>query len=346
MEVTCEKCGTTYRLDESKISPKGTKVRCMKCKNEFMVFPPSKDMEDLDALERTQPIQKDVLPVAETSVEAENMEDELISDESWDKIFSEIEGKEKKEEIVTKTEDFEKAIQEESEPSLDKTKEEEIIPPKDTTPEPELKTENFDETPFITEEEEIEAKEEKAEPVKKAEEEPIFPTYHAPEEEEEKKRISFKAFALIILLLVIIGGGAALYFTGFYKNFFKKTNLPPFLLERLRGSEEYINGKTIYIIKGKIRNSSSKAKRYIQLQVLLFDKNGKIIKTTTVYAGKDLPSSKIKSMDMASLRRVIVSLRSTTPVKPKSITPFTAIFISPKGEAEDFQVKIVDAPNA
>ena len=51
-------------------------------------------------------------------------------------------------------------------------------------------------------------------------------------------------------------------------------------------------------------------------------------------------------MDMASLRRVIVSLRSTTPVKPKSITPFTAIFISPKGEAEDFQVKIVDAPNA
>ncbi len=40
MIIQCDKCGARYRLDESKISERGTKVRCTKCNSVFVVTPP------------------------------------------------------------------------------------------------------------------------------------------------------------------------------------------------------------------------------------------------------------------------------------------------------------------
>lgn len=40
MIVTCEQCSRRFHLDESRIPPSGSKVRCSRCKHVFKVFPP------------------------------------------------------------------------------------------------------------------------------------------------------------------------------------------------------------------------------------------------------------------------------------------------------------------
>jgi predicted Zn finger-like uncharacterized protein len=39
--VTCEKCSTRFRLDESRIPPTGARVRCSRCKHAFLLPPPA-----------------------------------------------------------------------------------------------------------------------------------------------------------------------------------------------------------------------------------------------------------------------------------------------------------------
>jgi predicted Zn finger-like uncharacterized protein len=41
MILTCEKCDTSFSFDESLIKPSGSKVRCSKCRNVFVVQPPA-----------------------------------------------------------------------------------------------------------------------------------------------------------------------------------------------------------------------------------------------------------------------------------------------------------------
>ena len=63
MIVQCDACSTKFRLDDSKVTAKGVKVRCTKCQNVFVVMPPSppqeetapKTEESFDASFGTQP---------------------------------------------------------------------------------------------------------------------------------------------------------------------------------------------------------------------------------------------------------------------------------------------------
>ena len=46
MVVVCESCSTRFQLDEARIPPKGTLVRCSRCKATFIVRPPSVSFEE------------------------------------------------------------------------------------------------------------------------------------------------------------------------------------------------------------------------------------------------------------------------------------------------------------
>ena len=39
MIVTCERCATQFRLDDTKVPPQGVRVRCSRCKHAFFVEP-------------------------------------------------------------------------------------------------------------------------------------------------------------------------------------------------------------------------------------------------------------------------------------------------------------------
>ncbi len=49
MIITCEKCDTSFRLDENLLKPEGSKVRCSKCKYVFTAYPPQPTPEPEDA---------------------------------------------------------------------------------------------------------------------------------------------------------------------------------------------------------------------------------------------------------------------------------------------------------
>ena len=53
MIVTCEQCSRRFHLDESRISPSGSKVRCSRCKHVFKVFspPPIEELSPVEPLE-------------------------------------------------------------------------------------------------------------------------------------------------------------------------------------------------------------------------------------------------------------------------------------------------------
>ena len=46
MVVVCESCSTRFQLDQGRIPPKGTLVRCSRCKATFIVRPPSTSFEE------------------------------------------------------------------------------------------------------------------------------------------------------------------------------------------------------------------------------------------------------------------------------------------------------------
>lgn len=61
MNVTCEGCESKFKVDESKIRPTGSKVRCSKCRHVFTVYPPAapEGEEELLVLEEELPPEKE-----------------------------------------------------------------------------------------------------------------------------------------------------------------------------------------------------------------------------------------------------------------------------------------------
>ncbi len=51
MIITCEACGTNYRLKTSRVKASGSKVRCSKCQHVFIVYPPAVLSEKITAHE-------------------------------------------------------------------------------------------------------------------------------------------------------------------------------------------------------------------------------------------------------------------------------------------------------
>ena len=41
MIITCKECNTRFNLDDKRVKPAGSKVRCAKCKTVFTVYPMS-----------------------------------------------------------------------------------------------------------------------------------------------------------------------------------------------------------------------------------------------------------------------------------------------------------------
>jgi len=90
MIITCGSCLTKFRLDGSKISTKGGKVRCSRCQHIFLVLPPpvirEEILENFESSARChealiEPDQKkvDVSPPVKTEKIEKAAEDEEIS---------------------------------------------------------------------------------------------------------------------------------------------------------------------------------------------------------------------------------------------------------------------------
>ncbi len=85
MIVVCKECGTGFNLDDGRLKPSGSKVRCSRCNNVFMVFPP------FDAPAFDPPAAEKIFeePAEESVKEESSLSDEDFDLSEFDKMFDE-----------------------------------------------------------------------------------------------------------------------------------------------------------------------------------------------------------------------------------------------------------------
>jgi predicted Zn finger-like uncharacterized protein len=337
MNVQCEKCGTRYNLDDTKVKPGETKVRCSQCQHVFTVPHPltlneeeifsetDEKVEDAFMKEWAQEIASQPPQVPEQSIPT------ALNEGPPPRAFVPPSAEEP---LLREEAPLEKVPIEEAPVAIEEAP--------------------VEEAPVAVEEAPVE-KEQVTEPASQGEE--IFPVSPVSMEEvpAKKERKTSTAFLIIMLLLLI--GAISLYFWS------NKTqgSIPAFeyIYEKLynlmeggkaqkvfpvapRGSEYILEGGTVYVIQGKIANRSKETKKFVKVQASLFDKTGKVVATSTGYCGVTITNERIKNSTYESLKTSFgfVAPARARPVPSQQSLPFTIIFFSPPGGATQYQVEI------
>jgi len=115
MIITCKACNASFNLNESLLKPEGSKVRCSKCKEVFIAYPPVPPKE----AEKPDEIISDFEFEQETEDFGTGQLDDSGSDEldlsDMDKLFSEEEIPEKEDDIDEAIDDLEMDLEPEPE---------------------------------------------------------------------------------------------------------------------------------------------------------------------------------------------------------------------------------------
>lgn len=329
MIVTCASCLTKYNLDDSRVKPKGVKVRCSRCKHVFLVVPPPETKEEvIEDFEAFAKYHEELIGPAEKEASAPQEEKLVEGKPSVEEKFI-FEEKPKEERAEEARPSPEEEFLFEERPKLEEGKE---VP---TT------------TPPLEEEKKIEI----PKPKKiLREEKRIFP------------------FVLVGIIVIVILGLAYFYFWGDIGSVKKITSYldtpikkfsdlwnrvlgkekEGLIIGNLNGYEEKVGEHSIFIIEGKINNQSRYTKKHVKLKISIFDRNKTKVAEKEIIGGKALTRDELKSLSAEFLKGDLV-------IKPKSDresiiesgkeAPFMVIFKDIPPNATEFSVEIVEAPN-
>ncbi len=329
MIVTCSSCLTKYNLDDSKVKPKGVKVRCSRCKHVFWVVPPPETKE------------------------------EVIEDfEAFAKYHEELIGPGEKEAQAP----HEERVEEEERPSVEekfiveeKPKEEKI---EEEVPSPEEEF-LFGERPKLEEDRGVSIssvlEEEKKIEIPKPKKMP-----------REERRIF--PFILTGIIIIVLLGLAYFYFWGDIRSIKKVTDYletpikkvtdlwsrilgsekEGLIIGNLNGYEEKVGEYSIFIIEGKINNQSRHAKRHVKLKISIFDRNKIKVAEKEVICGRILTREELKNLSPEFFKGdMVIKFKSEKEsiIQSGKDAPFMAIFKDIPPSATEFSVEIVEAPN-
>lgn len=338
MIITCASCLTKFNLDDSRISAKGVKVRCSRCKHVFYVVPPPETKE------------------------------EIIEDfESFAKYHEELIGPgEKKEEAPpeVKVEKKEVAPEEEEEGSFlffEKTptkKVEKLAPPE--------KAERIV-SPEDEEEWTPSEKVEKLPPVEPATEERVETQPSKPKGMTRAVRKGpSRIFALIIVLTLLVfgifyvwselssGGRLSPYLEYPVKKITELWNQiwgvekEDLIVGDLSGYDEKIGETPLFIIEGKVKNQSHFTKRHIKIKVVIFDQDKLKVAEKEAICGRIIGRGELKKQPAEFFRGEIMIKPQTKQemvIPSGKAAPFMVVLKDPPSQAKEFKVEIVEAPN-
>lgn len=324
MIITCASCLTKYHLDDSRISEKGAKVRCSRCKHVFYVVPPRETKEE----------------VAETFESFARFHEDLM-DKRKEADFSPLEGKEKEKEEEKRKEEV----------SADEEEEEKFLfseqPLEERTGPLPLRD--------VGEEQETEVK--GAGPKKAAADEIM-------RRQKRGKSSRLFALIIVILALVFglfyawteMGAGGRL--ASFLKNPIQKatrlwdhvwgTEKEGLIVKDLAGYEEKAEEFSLYVIEGKVDNRSQKTRKHVQVKVEIFDQNRMKVAEKVTYCGRVIDREELKNLpsDFFSGKMMIQpKTEQEMAVPPGKAAPFIIVFKDLPVQAKEFRVEIVEAPS-
>jgi predicted Zn finger-like uncharacterized protein len=110
----------------------------------------------------------------------------------------------------------------------------------------------------------------------------------------------------------------------------------------LRGAEHTVEGGTVYAIQGKVANRSQETKKFVKVKGTLFDKGGNVVATSTGFCGITITNDEIKNSSYDTLKSSFgfLGFGQASPVPSQQSLPFTIIFFSPPAGATQYHVEI------
>ena len=321
MIITCASCLTKYQLDDSRISEKGAKVRCSRCKQVFYVVLPPETKEEV----------------------TENFE-------SFAKYHEELIVKEPKGVDISFPEEEEERGKEAA--PIEGEGEEEKFLFSDQTPTE--KVEPFS-LPEFEEKEETEIRE--AKPKKAA----IDQWKTRGERRRPSRLfalvvvIAILIFGLFYLWAEMESGGKL---SSYLENPIKKvtqlwekvwgTEKEGLVVKDLTGYEEKVGEFPLYIIEGKVDNQSQKTKKLIKVKVVIFDQNRMKVTEKETLCGRTIGRGELKNLpsDFFSGEMIIQPKTEKEMIAPSGkAIPFMIVFKDLPTQAKEFKVEIVEAPS-
>ncbi len=330
MIITCASCLTKYRLDDSRISPKGSKVRCSRCHHVFYVVPPPETKEEVtEQFESFAKYHKELISPEEKGMEVSSPPER---EEEVKEFEEEVKGFEKE---VKGFEEEEERFPFEEPPSAEKREEEvstkEAVLEKEFEPKP---------TPPM----------ERMEPKRRV---------------LREKRSSFRFVGLVIVIALFVfglfylwsefesGGRLSPYLnnltgkiTGLWNQILgiEKKDL---ILKDLNGYEEKVKDLSLFVIEGKVENQSSKDRKHVKVKVVIFDQLKKEVASKETFCGRTLSREEWKVLP-SEFFEGDMSIHPNSPkerlVPAGKSAPFMVVFKDIPPQAKEFKVEIVEAP--
>ncbi|OGP91028.1 MAG: hypothetical protein A2157_16685, partial [Deltaproteobacteria bacterium RBG_16_47_11] len=288
MIITCASCLTKFNLDDSRISSKGVKVRCSRCKHVFYVVPPPETKEEI--IENAEsfakyhedlmgPVEKKAEVHPEVKVEKEEVapEEEVVvapEEEEETFLFSEKAPVDKMEE-VTLLEKF-----------TPPEKIEQVVPPE------KMEKLLFEEP---VREESMEVKPPRPKRMVRA----------------ERRGLS-RFLALFVVLLILVfgifyvwtelssGGKLSPYLESSVKRVTELWNQiwgvekEDLIIEDLNGYEEKMGEISLFVIEGKVKNQSQYTKKHIKIRVVIFGQDKLKVDQKEAICGRIISRGELK----------------------------------------------------
>lgn len=321
MIVTCASCLTKYQLDDSRISEKGARVRCSRCKHVFyVVLPPETKEEVTENFESFAKYHEELMGPDQRGMEISTPEEEEVRG----KEAAPMEGEGEEEKFLFS----DQASREKVEPfSL----------------------------PEFEEKAETGARE--APPKKAA----MDPWRMRGEKKKPSRLLALVTviviliFGLFYLWTEMESGGKLSSYLG---DPIKKatqlweqvwgTEKEGLVVKDLTGYEEKVGEFPLYIIEGKVDNQSQKTKKLIKVKVIIFDQNRMKVTEKETLCGLSLGRGELKNLpsDFFSGEMVIQPKSEKEMLAPSGKTvPFVVVFKNLPAQAKEFKVEIVEAPS-
>ena len=329
MIITCASCLTRFNLDDSLIQAKGIKVRCSRCKHLFYVVPPPETKEEM--IENAESFAKyhaDLMEAGEKK--AGGPPGARVQKEAA------VPGEEEEPAFLFS----DKAPIEEAEQLTPPGEEEESAPP-----------EEAEELSF-----------EEPRRGERGEGKPSRPkgTVRA------EKRGLFRLLSLLIVLVLLVfgifyawselssGGRLSSYLEYPVKRMTELWNQlwgvekEDLNVGDLSRYDEQVEGVTLFIIEGKVRNQSRFTKKYIKMRIIIFDENKVKVAEQDAICGRVIAREELKNQPAEFFEGDMIIKPQTEQemITPSGkATPFMVIFKDLSSRAKDFKYEILEAPN-
>jgi hypothetical protein len=116
----------------------------------------------------------------------------------------------------------------------------------------------------------------------------------------------------------------------------------------LSGYQEKIGDIPFFVIEGKVKNQSKFAKKYIKIEVVIFDENKVKVAEKEAICGRVITREELKRQPEEFFKGEMVIKPETEQemITPSGkAAPFMLIFKDLPSRAKDFEPKILEAPN-